>query len=349
MIFNRFKRVLRNAAGENGSDDGGSADRGDDFTPTDDDATETEVKAAAKEPVKDPEPKKEPVKEPVKAAGADAGGEEEGEEGEEGEEKPEGKRKDARMPISRHKAILEKERAAREEAERQLAQYQKGQQVAATNEVIDRLEKEILDLDEQYAKLITDGDHKEAAAVMKQIRAKERDVNDKKLELTSTITSARAVEKARYDIVVERLEEAYPVLNQDDEAYDAEVAQDVVDLAATYRGRGLTPAEAIQKAAKKLLGVATKKQEAAAEITPRVTKEQEEDARRQAEKERKAAQVKKNLEASGKQPADLNKVGADNDKAGGSITAKDVMKMSHDDFVKLDEETLSRMRGDVLA
>jgi hypothetical protein len=38
----------------------------------------------------------------------------------------------------------------------------------------------------------------------------------------------------------------------------------------------------------------------------------------------------------------------DSDKAGGALTAKDVMKLSQDDFGKLSDEMLARMRGDEL-
>ena len=42
-------------------------------------------------------------------------------------------------------------------------------------------------------------------------------------------------------------------------------------------------------------------------------------------------------------------MGQDSDKlGGGAVTAKDAMKMSDEDFAKLDEKTLARMRGDEL-
>ena len=41
-----------------------------------------------------------------------------------------------------------------------------------------------------------------------------------------------------------------------------------------------------------------------------------------------------------------DKVGMDSDKAGGALTAKDVMKLSQEDFSKLPDDVLARMRGD---
>lgn len=56
----------------------------------------------------------------------------------------------------------------------------------------------------------------------------------------------------------------------------------------------------------------------------------------------------KTLEATSKQPASLAKAGMDSDKDGGSVSAKDVLKMSFKDFSALSDETLAKMRGDVL-
>jgi hypothetical protein len=63
-------------------------------------------------------------------------------------------------------------------------------------------------------------------------------------------------------------------------------------------------------------------------------------------KERKKSAVAKTLDATNKTPANLGKAGMDSDKAGGSLSAKDVMKMSQDDFKKLPDDVLARMRGD---
>lgn len=330
-MFVRTHHLFQAPKGDGDDLGGGSEDRGDDFVPTDDEPEVKEPKAEAKEELEE-DPK---VKE----------GEEEGE-----EEPAKPKKGDSRMPISRHKQILEKERQARAELEQKLQQYEKGKAVAATNQEIKSLEDKVLELDQEYAELITDGKNAEALAKMREIRALERQIGDKKLEMTATATYAQATEKARYDIVVERLEAAYDVLNPDHDDFDPEQAQDVADLAVTYRNKGMTPADALQKAAKRLLGQSTKKQEQATEVTPRVDKEDAEAARRKLEADRRKAQVQKNVDASKRQPPDTSKIGKDSDAAGGgTVTAKDIMKMPYDDFIKLDEETLARARGDVLA
>lgn len=302
-------------------DDGSVDDRGDDFV--------SEEEEAEAKPEAEPEVEAKAEKE-------------EGEE--EGEEKP--KKRDDRIPVSRHKELLEKERAQRANLEKQLAQYQSGDRIAVINDEITKAETKIGELDEKYDQLIIDGDKAEANKVRKEIRALERELTERKSDLKAQAASARAVEKIRYDMVVERLEAAYPVLNPDQEEFDEEASQDVLDLAETYRiKRQMTPAEALQAAAKKLLGAVSPKQTKATEVTPRVS---EKDAQKKVEAERKKDQVEKNLRVAKDQPADTAKLGADTDKAGGGISAKDVLKMSEKDFNKLDAETLARMRGDFI-
>lgn len=349
MIIDRLHPILhrfRSPAGEGGSDTGGSGaeDRGDSFTSTEDDDGAAAQAALAKTEAEKTAAKTAADKEAADKAAADEEEEEDGE----GDDKK-GK-KDTRVPLSRHKEILEKERQSRADVEKKLAQYQNGDRIAATNEKIKQAEDKIATMDKEYTKLLTDGDHEKAATKRAEIRALENEIIEQKSDIKAQAASSRAIEKIRYDTTVDRLETAYPVLNPEHDDFNEESAQDVMDLASTYRAKGMTPAEAIQKAAKKLLGVETPKQTQATEVKARVDKDEAEaEAKRQAkEDERKATQVKKNLEANKQQPADTRKVGADTDKAGGGITNKDVMKMSQDDFNKLDEETLARMRGDVI-
>lgn len=75
----------------------------------------------------------------------------------------------------------------------------------------------------------------------------------------------------RYSTALERIEESFPQLNEDSDSYDADLAQDVVDLKATYERRGMTPTQALQKAVKKLVDVDTGDQKSATEVTPRVS------------------------------------------------------------------------------
>lgn len=317
-------------AGDGGSDAGGTGtvDRGDDFTPTDDDVIPAKA-PAAKPATADADPDTDPEADPDADPEADP---------EQTEEKAE-KKREQRIPLSRHKDLLEKERAKRADLERQLAQFQKGTEVAALNQDITKAEEGVLAMEKEYNKLLGEGELDKAAELMAKIRKAERSIVEAQSDLKIAAAEARAVERTRYNVALERIEAAYPQLNEDHDDFDAELMEDVIDLKSAYERKGLTPTAAMQKAVEKLVGKSTKKQEAAIDTTPRVSE-------KDVAAERKKEAVKKTLDAVGKTPPSTTKVGMDSDKAGGALTAKDVMKLSQEDFSKLPDDVLARMRGD---
>ena len=329
-MFRRFMRPVD----DEGSTGGGEIDRGDGFTPTDDDAAGAEASPLreAAEPT---------AEEKALITGEDGEGEGEGEEGEgegeEGEDKPKGK--SGRIPLSRHEKILAKERERRQELEQQLAQFQRGNEVAKVNTDITAAETKVIELEKKYHAALGDGDIDEAQKLMREIRVLDRDISDLKADMKSAAAESRAVERVRYSVALERVEEAYPELNQDHEDYNPELTQDVVDLKATYEGRGLTPTAALQKAVKRLMGTEGRDQKVATEVTPRVNAAEVAAAR-------KKDAVGKVLDATRRQPPGSRNVGLNSDALGGGLNAKDVMRMGHDDFVKLSDDALSKMRGD---
>ena len=308
-------------AGDDGTDTGGTdvLDRGDDFAATeDDDAPAAPTEAAAADDADDADETE--VKDETAA---------------------EKKQREQRIPLSRHKDMLEKERAKRAELERQLSQYQRGGEVASLNEDITRTEESILAMEKQYNSLLADGEVEQAAALMAKIRQSERAIVEAKSDMKIAAAEARATERARYNLALERIEAAYPVLNEDHEDYDESVMEDVIDLKGAYERKGLTPTAAMQKAVDKILGTSTRRQEAAIDTTPRV-------GAKDVAAERKKSAVRNTMDAVGRTPPSANRVGMDSDKAGGALTAKDIMKLSQDDFRKLPDDVLARMRGDEL-
>jgi hypothetical protein len=334
-LLSRYMKPM----GDDGADAGGTGtvDRGDDFTPTEDDDEQSQDSSADTKSAADPGPDVDPEN-PDAEPDAEAEAE--------GKAEDDKKKREARIPLSRHKEMLEKERAKRSELEQKLAQYQQGKQVAELNEDITAAEENILKLEKDYATLLADGEVEKATALMAKIRGIERQMAEAKSDMKIAAAEARATERARYNIALERIESEYPQLNVDHEDYDEELMQDVVDLKVSYETRrGLTPTAAMQKAVEKLLGASTKAQKKVLDTTPRVT---EKDVSKEKAAERKQEAVKTAVEAVKKTPPSTTRVGMDNDKAGGALTAADIKKMSQADFAKLTDEQLAQMRGDVL-
>lgn len=271
------------------------------------------------------------------------------EDGEDEDDDPDGDKKgkkDTRIPLARHKALLEAERTEKDRLIAQLQQYQHGDSLAKTNDAIKAKEDEIIKLEGEYNKAIVDGKNEDATKIMRQIRVLDRDVSTMQTKLATDAAESRAYERARYDIAVDRIEEAYPVLNPDHDEFDETKVKKITTIARAYQIDGMTPAKALQEAVKDLLGEPkTKAQEQATTVTPRVDEAAAAKAKREEEAREKAAK------AAGQQPPSSKDVGKDADKLGGSgtLSATDVMKMNYGDFSKLDEATLARLRGDSVA
>jgi hypothetical protein len=185
-----------------------------------------------------------------------------------------GKKKDSRIPLARHKEMLDRERERRATLEAELARVKQGDALAKTNAEIDKAEAKLVELETRYIKLLADGEIDKATALMREIRTTERGIGEQKTTFQVHAAEARAVERVRYDTVVERLEASYPQLNPDADEFDQEQVQDVLDLKETYERRGMAPSAALQKAVKKTFGAETRKQDAATSVTPRVDPEQ---------------------------------------------------------------------------
>ncbi len=321
---------------EDTSDKDGSKFKSDeepDDEPDDDEDELPDAKPKAKEksPVeKAKEPKKAEVKdEPKTLADADEIANKKAE-----EEVPKAK---GVIPVDRHETILNKMRDERDEAVRALANAQGGQKIVQTNTEISTLESEVDELQDKYDEALIDGERDVARGLAKQLRAKERELGDKKTSIAVSIARAEAIESTRFDIARERIEAAYPVLQPGHEDYDQKVMNEVLELTRMYQRAGYTATDAMQKAVRKECGAASVVQQEAAEVKPRVNDETVKD-------KRKENAVDKALKT--KQPPSTEKVGLDNDKLGKKKTAKDVMRMSDKEFDALSDEELAKLGGD---
>ena len=245
------------------------------------------------------------------------------------------------IPVDRHEKLLKKERARREELEAQLQQSRAGQEVVKVNDSLEKIEDTLVSMEEKYNDLLAEGDTKGAAALMTQIRRKNAELNALAAQHRDAEVMARAVEKVRYDEALDRIEEAFPELDPDADEYDSETFQDVVDLMQAGRARGLSPTKALQRAVQRVMGVDTAAQKRAVTATPRVDEDSVASRRR-------GDAVKRNIDAARRTPPATHRVGAGNDAAGGALTAKAVMQMDEDEFAKLSDKDLARLRGDIL-
>lgn len=240
------------------------------------------------------------------------------------------------IPVSRHKDVLQKEREARELAERKLADIQASLKQVDRSADAAKLESEIQALETAHAKALIDGDAEKAAATMGQIRLKERQIAIAESSTMTARAKDEAREEIRVDLAIEQLETTYPVLNKDAEEFDQDVVDEVLGWQQVYIAKGMNAAQALLKAAQKVVvkaevaAPAAEKKGLAAGAT-----------------ERAKAQIDKNLETARKQPPSLKDAGIDSDKAGiqGDV---DVSKLTYEEFSALPAATKARLRGDLV-
>lgn len=316
MTFTKLALLRRyHRPADDGTDLPGTADYGDDFTPTDDDADAARTargadaddagSASGRKDGADGEGGEDADEgEPLRAAADDLAAKDEGANKESTGTPRTGKGKF--IPLERHEKLLKKERARREELEAQLQQSRAGREMAAANETLSQIEDELTAMEEKYNDLLAEGDTKAATRMMTEIRRKNAELNAATIAQRDAEIMARAVEKVRYDEALDRIERAYPQLDPDSEEYDEDVYQDVVDLMQAGQRRGLSATKALQRAVDRVLGADTSAQKRATTTTPRVS---EEDVAAQ----RRGEAVKRNLDAARRQPPATHRAGAGND------------------------------------
>lgn len=289
-------------------------------------------------PVDAPKPADDPKPEDEDSLG-DKVGEEEDEETEEeraareAEEAEAEKKKRIRIPKARFDDAMKKARSREQELLNQIEQLKAGQNQQQQQADLTKLQSSIEELQDKYEDLILDGKKDEARKVRKQLDAARDELVELKTTAKSEVARKAAIEELKYESTLANLEAQHPELNPDSELFDGEKVDEVVVLMEAFMARGFARPTALQKAAKYVLGEPAK---------GKGSQEEAEVVRqRRAEEARKKA-----ADANKRQPAPINKTGIDSDKGGGSPETVDVLRMSQEQFAKLDEATLARLRGD---
>jgi hypothetical protein len=308
-------------------------DRGDNFTPTNDDVVAVPAEPKIETPVEIPaEPKaEEPAETPAEPKVETPA-----------EPKTEEDTKPRFIPLNRHEKVLEKEREARVAAERKVADLQAQLKQVDASADVKKLEGEINELEKQHGKLLIDGDHEKAAELMAQIRMKERVIQTQEAANMTEKARAQAREDIRMDMAIDSLKTTYPALNEDnEETYDQEKVDDVLDWQEVYMKRGMDASAALVKAAAKVMSIAEKPTDQPAPEPEGLA------AGKKKVDDRKTEAVARNVAAAKAQPPSTKEVGIDSDKAG-IINKVDVSRLSQEEFAALPEATKASLRGDTL-
>ena len=238
------------------------------------------------------------------------------------------------VPKGRLDEVYAKSREREEELQRRLDAAEKREVQETTSENVDELETELDTLDSKYAEFLLEGELEKAGAVRKEWRQKQNDLFDIRLEQRSSLASQQAIESMRFDRQLAEYEIKFPAINIDSEKYEPEMAKEVAQLMDAFKAQGWNPVAALNKAVKY---VVPNEEALGGDVDSDLIR-----TKRQVAARKKVADVAR------KSPPDLTDKGRDTDKVGTGDGIPDVTKMTPEQFAKLSDTQLSKLRGDTV-
>lgn len=233
-------------------------------------------------------------------------------------EEPKG---EPRIPKRRFDEINERRKAA----EAKLAEYERAHQAKKQAPEFDFEAKE-----KAYLEAVLDGETDKAMALRREIRAAERAAWEAQVAEASSRTREMTKAELELTTTVQELQSTYPVFDAESETFDEGLTQEALDLFEGFKVRGYAPAAAMRKAVGYVVAANSLETPAAPSASSASSVPQRPSA----------AQVQRKLEAATQQPPQ---------PAGTPPEPSiDVMRMSEEDFDKLSEAELRKLRGDLV-
>lgn len=242
-----------------------------------------------------------------------------------------------RIPKYRFDEAQAKAKAREEALQQKIQELEREKGAKEQNVEVSKAQKQLDELQDKYEDLILDGKKDEAKAIRRQVEQLRDQLTDYKTSLKSEAARKAAIDDLRFDSLLAKAESTHPALNPDSASFDQATTEEVADLMEAFQARGFTKAAALEKAVKYVMGQPQSALGPSDETSSTLKAKRAEEARRKA------------AEADKKQPSSTSKVGLNSDAAGSKDTSGiDIMRMSQSKFAKLDEDTLSKLRGDDL-
>ena len=250
--------------------------------------------------------------------------------------------KDHRVPKSRFDEAVKRERERAAQYERELEKYRAREQQQKDAEDLEASEAKVKEMLKQHSSLLADGDLDKASEVMGEILQLRDDMQTVRMTRQADNARNSAKIEVQYDATVARLEAEYPVINPDADDFDpAAVRRVQAMVTGIMQNDGKNPAEALQEATDILLKPL--KEAKGETLRDKPSPEAVEQGMRRTQQA-----IDKNVKTAAKQPPATGDVGKDHDASGGALDAAAVSRMSWEDFVKLPDEELAKMRGDYI-
>lgn len=232
-----------------------------------------------------------------------------------------------RIPKHRFDAEIDAARTradkAEEEAEALRAQLAERQAPAAKTDAPPLVEvaNYITQLEDQYEDAVIDGEKEEAKAIREKLNQARDYMTQRRIDEATTTTRDQTLGSIKYETALAHIEAAYPSLDPNDPAYDADSTAEVAELAKTFMKAGQSNIQALQRATQLLL------RDPAAPAAP-------------AKPARRVIEPPAGLPGQPRSTAQSGRTAAP-----GGVR---IENLSQEAFAKIDERTLSKARGDTL-
>jgi len=248
--------------------------------------------------------------------------------------------KENMIPQTRFNQAVGKERTRAETAEAELQKYRTRDKQTQDAEDFEASKLKVKEMLKQHSSLLADGDLDKASDVMEGVLQLRDDMQNARMDRQADNARNSAKVEVQYDSTVERLEAEYPAINPESDTFDqATVRQVQMMVTGIMQNEGKNPAEALMEATDILLkpkkdaqGLRDKPSEEAVESGLRRTQQQ----------------IDKNVSTANAQPPATGEVGADHDKTGGVLDADAIGQLSWEEFIKVPDDELAKMRGDYI-
>jgi DNA repair exonuclease SbcCD ATPase subunit len=254
------------------------------------------------------------------------------------------------VPRERMKEAVDKEREAREQAEKRAQELERQlrereareQQQVQRSEAVRQLDAQVEALEAEREQAAYDGNKEKAQELSKQVRELNRRIARIEAQEESTQIVSETLEKERLQVAIAECEARYPMLNHRSETYNEKMTEVVLATQFMKIQQGMPRSQALYEAVRTVMeGLQPQREE-----VPKGLEHAQESAKEQTQ-ERRKEQVQTSLATQNAQPPSLQTVGLDSDKAG-ATGLPDVTRMSVEEFDALPESTRARLRGDLI-
>jgi len=240
-----------------------------------------------------------------------------------GDEKPKQQPNEPRIPKHRFDEVNERRKAA----EARLAKMEREKTANGGEPTVDF---DFNAKEDEYMDAVLDGDKEKARSVRQEIRQAETQLYQQQMQQTSVDTREQTKAELDLNTTIQNLQTQYLQFDGQSDVYDSNLTEEALDLFEGFKSRGYDPTTAMNRAVRYVVR-ANGIEQTAAEPEPEPAK---------AESQHKATpeQGKGKTKRAAKQPPE---------PAGHSVSEQpDVMYMSEEDFDKLSDQELAKLRGD---